>query len=513
MVNLKEKHMARQIQGFTAKSTLGPKIGLFVSTAVASLALAGCTASAPPAEASFAKAQAALENGKIDNAIMHAEAAVLAEPRNPGYRALLGASYLEAGRFESAATAFGEALELGEDDPRTVLSYALAKVATGDNQAALAELSANQNIIPPADLGLALALAGQPDRGAQYLVNAVRQGENSPKARQNLAYAYALAGNWRAARVMAAEDVPADQLDARLSDWAANARPEDYQIRVASLLGVSPAYDAGQPQHLALANFPEMSVMVAEAEAQVEAAPVQVAAAEAPARVSQSEAMLFGIENIDTAEPAAPSLATIDPDAARFVSNPVVQDAGAAPAPTPVRTPVRVAQAAAPAPAPAASAAPVAARVPAVAAAPTRGASRFVSNPVVQNVPAAAERVQPAPVRAAAPAPQQRRMAVASGSSATHLIQLGSFNSREVAEQKWGEFKRRFPDLADRDVIFTEALVNGRTYFRVAAAGFGSRSARSMCNTVKSGGVNCFAYAASSPPAGAVDRGVRVAAR
>ncbi len=501
--------MARQIQGFTANSTLGPKIGLFVSTAVASLALAGCTASAPPAEASFAKAQAALENGKIDNAIMHAEAAVLAEPRNPGYRALLGASYLEAGRFESAATTFGEALELGEDDPRTVLSYALAKVATGDNQAALAELSAHQNIIPPADLGLALALAGQPDRGAQYLVNAVRQGQNSPKARQNLAYAYALAGNWRAARVMAAEDVPADQLDARLSDWAANARPEDYQIRVASLLGVSPAYDAGQPQHLALANFPEMSVMVAEAEAQVEAAPVQVAAAEAPARVSQSEAMLFGIENIDTAQTAAPSVATVDPDTERFESNPVVQDTGAAPA----RTPVRVAQAQAPAPVPAASPAPVAARVPAVAAAPTRGASRFVSNPVVQNVPAVAERVQPAPVRAAAPVPQQRRMAVASGSSATHLIQLGSFNSREVAEQKWGEFKRRFPDLANRDVVFTEAQVNGRTYFRVAAAGFGSSSARSMCNTVKSGGVNCFAYAASSPPAGAVDRGVRVAAR
>ena len=500
--------MARQIQGFTAKSTLGPKIGLIVGTAVASIALAGCTAAAPPAQTSFARAQAALENGKIDNAISHAEAAVLADPRNPGYRALLGASYLEAGRFESAATAFGEAIELGETDSRTVLSYALAKVATGDNQAALAELNANQNSIPVADLGLAIALAGQPERGVQYLVNAVRQGESSAKARQNLAYAYALAGNWRAARVMAAEDVPADQLDARLSDWAANARPEDYQIRVASLLGVSPSYDAGLPQHLALANHPEMATMVAEAETQVEAAPAQLAAAEAPARVSQSEAMLFGIDNIDTAEAAAPSVATVDPDAARFESNPVVQ-----PAPAPARTPVRVAQA--PAPAPAASAAPVAARVPAVAAAPTGGAARFVSNPVVQNMPARAERAQPAPVRtaAAAPAPQQRRMAVASGSAATHLIQLGSFNSRAVAEQKWSEFTRRFPDLAGRDAVFTEAQVNGRTYFRVAAAGFGANSARSMCNTVKAGGVNCFAYAASSPPAGAVDRGVRVAAR
>ena len=34
--------------------------------------------------------------------LQHAEAAVLAEPRNPGYRAILGAAYLEAGRFNSA---------------------------------------------------------------------------------------------------------------------------------------------------------------------------------------------------------------------------------------------------------------------------------------------------------------------------------------------------------------------------------------------------------------------------
>ena len=54
-----------------------------------------------------------------------------ADPRNAGYRAVLGAAYLETGRFASAATAFGDALDLGDQDPRTVLSYALAKVATG----------------------------------------------------------------------------------------------------------------------------------------------------------------------------------------------------------------------------------------------------------------------------------------------------------------------------------------------------------------------------------------------
>lgn len=168
----------------------------------------------------------------------------------------------------------------------------------------------------------------------------------------------------------------------------------------------------------------------------------------------------------------------------------------------------------APAPTPAATA-PVAKPQPAPAARPApRPAPRFVSNEVVQKVaaPAApAPRVAalPAPTQSSAPARTQR----ASGSVDTHLVQLGSFNSREVAEQKWREFQRRYPSLKGRDVVITEAQVNGRTYFRVAAGGFGARDARSMCGSVKASGGGCFAYAKSSPPAGAVKRSVRVAAR
>ena len=477
--------MARRNLSQSGNRSSGPKIALFMSTALVSLALAGCTASAPPAQVSFAKAQAALEDGKADRAIIHAEAAVLAEPRNGGYRALLGAAYLESGRFQSASTAFGDAIDLGDSDARTILSYALTKVAVGENADALNMLSEFEGVIPAADLGLALALAGQPERGVHHLINNVRNGENSAKSRQNLAYAYALAGNWRAARVMAAEDVPADQLDARLSDWAENARPEDYQVRVAGLLGVSPVSDDGQPQYLSLSNFPSQPMLVAEAE-DMSADEVIVAAA----RPSQSEAMAFGIDGIDTVESSS------------------VQTARPAP--------VRVAAAPAPAPAPvaAASPSPSAVSMPAVAAAPSRSAPRFISNAMVQNVPAPAARASApaAPTRVATPAPQ-RRMAVATGSAATHLVQLGSFDTRAVAESKWREMKSRWPQLADHDVMITEAKVNGATFFRVAAAGFGSRSARSMCNSVKSAGGGCFAYAASSPPAGAVDRGVRIAAR
>jgi septal ring-binding cell division protein DamX len=194
--------------------------------------------------------------------------------------------------------------------------------------------------------------------------------------------------------------------------------------------------------------------------------------------------MLFGIDGIDTvAETRATPIESVDP--------------------TPVAQSTR-------APAVAAAATPA-------AATPQRSTMRFVSQEVAQKVPTPVQRAStPAPTRVAAasqPEAEPRRTPVATGSADTHLIQLGSFDSREVAEQKWNEFKRRFPALSAHDVVITEALVNGRTYFRVAAAGFGSRSAASMCGTVKASGVGCFAYAKTNPPAGAVDRGVRIAAR
>ncbi|MEL6877391.1 MAG: tetratricopeptide repeat protein, partial [Pseudomonadota bacterium] len=297
----------------------GPKMSLIISTALASVALSGCTtASAPPAQTSFSKAQVALGKGQVDKAVSHAEAAVLAEPRNAGFRAMLGAAYLESGRFQSAATSFEDALELGDNDPRTVLSYALAKTALGDNASALAKLNEWQSDIDPADLGLAYALAGQPERGVHILTNALRGGQNTAKVRQNLAYTYSLAGNWRAARVMAAEDVPAGQLNERIAEWAEQSRPEAYQTRIAGLLQVSPTTDNGQPQYLALSNFPSQGMMVAEAAAQ---APVA-------AEPNETEALAFNISSgADPVEPTPVAPASAEAAAPATVA-----------APAPVRT-------------------------------------------------------------------------------------------------------------------------------------------------------------------------------
>jgi Flp pilus assembly protein TadD len=449
-----------------------PRLALAVSTAIAAIALTGCmTAAAPRADVSFSKAQHALEKGQLSKAIAHAEAAVLADPRNPGARALLGAAYLESGRFESAATTFGDALDLGDENPRTVLSFALAKAALGEGRAAAAALDEFAKLIDPADLGLALALAGQPERGVHVLVNAVRSSdEASPKLRQNLAYAYALAGNWRAARVMAEEDVPVDQVDLRLTQWAATAAPEQSLQRVAGLLNIAPRADAGQPARLALANFPADEVLFAEAAAQAPAAVVAEAAAPAPS----------------PAPAPAPAPAPVAV-AAKASPAPTITFAEAFASPAPTVQTVRVADA----------------RV------------RFVSNPVVQQLPARAE---PAgrPASRVSDTNSDRRVAAATPSDAelgSHLVQLGAYNSKNEAERGWAVLQSKFPQLKSHKLVITEAVVNGRTFWRVAAEGFGPNSAKALCSTVKSGGRGCFTYAAANPPAGAVQRDVRMAAR
>jgi tetratricopeptide (TPR) repeat protein len=472
--------MERTFKSRSLANRASPMLALVIPAALAGVSFASYGAAAAPqsADTLVAKAETALKSGQADKAIAPAEAAVAADPLNADTRALLGAAYLGSGRFMAAAATFEDALDLGHEDTRTVLSYALAKTAIGDGRVAVAALDEARGRLSAADYGLALALAGQADRGVKVLVDAVRFEEATPKLRQNLAYAYALAGNWRAARVMAAEDVPAGQVDARMVEWAATAAPDQFQQRVASLLKVTPATDMGQPAHLALANF-------RTAPALAQAAPVPPAAAPATPRIPDSFAASFAEE-----APRAPTT-RVDP------------------------TPVRVAQAA-----------------PAAPAAATSGAITFVSNPVVQALPNTASRPAPVPqrrmaattantapvaaVRAPAPAPAAAPAAreVASDQSLnSHLVQLGSYNSKIEAERGWNAMKAKFPQLKDHDVVITEALVNGRTFFRVAAAGFGPKSAAGMCGTLKSAGRGCFAYLASRPPAGAVDKGVRLASR
>ena len=84
-------------------------VRLAVTTALATTGLAGCSGKVvPTASHSAAKAELALQKGKASKAVQHAEAAVLASPRDAGARTLLGNAYLESGRFQSAAQSFAD---------------------------------------------------------------------------------------------------------------------------------------------------------------------------------------------------------------------------------------------------------------------------------------------------------------------------------------------------------------------------------------------------------------------
>jgi Flp pilus assembly protein TadD len=407
--------------------------------------LAGCAAQGMTVRGNSAEAaRLALSKGNGEKAIVNAEAAVAASPRDVALRVLLAQAYFKSGRFQSAATTYDDAMKLGDNSARTALSLALAQIGAGQQQAALAVLDDWRGEIPASDLGLALALAGEPERGVSVLADALRGGENTPKVRQNLAYAYALAGRWKEARIMASQDVQADKLDDRLTEWAASVAPEQYQRRVAVLLNTPMRRDAGQPAMLALANNPAMEQLAAEATANP-AAPVAVA----------------------VKMPSAPATSELAP-------------VGEAPAT--VAAPLAVAEA---------LAAPV--EVAAAPAAKGEGL-QFVSQPVIQVASAAAQQSVARPVRAGA---VQRAVPVTA--NGTHMVQLGSFSSPQGARRAWGIYSARNASLSGYRMNITPAVVHGKNVWRVAAAGItGAGTANGLCSSVKKHGGACFAYAAPS---------------
>ncbi|WP_421852887.1 tetratricopeptide repeat protein [Novosphingobium sp.] len=415
-----------------------------LTTALAAGLLSGC-ATGGPNHAKFASsAQAELGKGSPDKAVALAEQAVLASPRNAAYRTLLGSAYLRAGRFEAARQAFDEAMQLGEDGSKAALSLALADIALGRGNDAVDTLNTYRDSLPASDYGLAMAMAGQTQTGISTLTDALRNGENTPKVRQNLAYAYALDGSWGEAKLMAQQDVPADKLNERLQTWAVMARPEDTRRRVASLLGAPAEANGDQPTALALANFPEPSKLADEAAAK--AATQQTATGDA-AELAKAAATAIPAPQADPATP-----------------QPALADASTAPAPAKLA---------------ALDAPPPAAPAPALVQAPVVQ-QEMVSHPVVQPVHEARKAAAAAPVAA----------------HGSHVVQLGSFSSADGAQRAWRHFAARNRSLAGYHSQITQVAVNGRQFWRVQAVGFsGFASARQMCQSVKAKGGVCLVMA------------------
>jgi len=143
----------------------------------------------------------------------------------------------------------------------------------------------------------------------------------------------------------------------------------------------------------------------------------------------------------------------------------------------------------------------------------------------ISSTPAAPRIVLPKPVVAATVAtPKHKARPVAAKPSSAfqaafvrkpgaYSVQLGSYSNLAFANDAWTRFQKRHPELKGADRAVTKATVNGKTFYRVAAAGFARDSAASFCAGVRKSGGGCLAYATARVLPGAASTSTRVAAR
>lgn len=416
------------------------------------------------------RAMAALNSNDVPTAIQFAERAVEQTPDDAGFRALLGNAYFAAGRFASAEAAFKDSLAIYSNQPHVILKLALVETALGKNDQAVAFLHAARGALDASNYGLALALAGQPDQAVEVLEAAARQPGADATVRQNLALAHALSGDWTEAKTIASQDVPADQLDARIQQWMQLASPKSPAEQVAALVGVKPApSDQGQPVRLALRKD---DTLLAEAPPAPKPAPAPVVEA-APAPQPQVA---------EAAQAPAPAPAPAPVEAPKFVQavaapadRPEVTPAvaPAAPAPKPVRKPVM-----------AEASMPKAVPMAMMAAAAPEAPSAFLAFMPKEAAEA------PRPVAKKRRAAKQHR-APQHGDT---VVQLGAYRSADYVTAAWNKLTREYPALREYLPLRArfESPKNG-TYWRLSIQGFGTqREAIARCKMLKSNGGACF---------------------
>ena len=389
------------------------------------------------------RALAALNSNNVPLAIQFAEQAVEKTPNDAGFRALLGSAYFAGGRFKSAEAAYKDALSIYSNQPQVVLKLALVEIAQGKNAEALSYLEAGRDVLDPADYGLAVALAGQPQQAIDVLQGAARSENADSRVRQNLALAYALAGDWTNARTVAAQDVQGDQLDARIHQWMQLATPGNQSTAVASLIGVTPAaVDPGQPTRLAL-NKTDTRM--------AEAVP---APAPTPAPATQPEQVAVAVP------PPAPVAVAPAP--------PPVELAAAAPAPESmpyVNVPAKK-----PAKAPAKS-----------AAAPSKKPS--VGPTKTAEVRRGSTSGKGASVRA---------VALNRGNSSA-VVQLGAYSSAKSVLAAWNIKARKYHSLVSYTPMSARFASPKGNFYRLSVKGFGSvNEAIALCSSLRRAGGSCF---------------------
>lgn len=438
------------------------------------------------------KALAALNANDFAKAIELAERAVAKSPRDAGFRALLGNAYFGAGRFSSAEQAYRDSLSLYASQPQVMLKLALVEISLGRPAEARELIDYAHESLDPADYGLAMALAGRPNDAIQVLRQAAGGVTSDPRVRQNLALAYALAGDWVNARVVAAQDVAPQDVDARIQQWmelaSYGSKPA---ARIAALTGVTPVQsDPGQPTQLALAAPVDRGT--AQAAAQAIDAP---AVATSPAPAAASDVVTFAPPPPPPYEAPAAAPAPLVVAASAPVE--IEPQQGSLTVKLPEAQPV-------PEAAPA-----IAAAAPAYVA-PPPAEFPFVE---VKQRPARAKPAAPArraTVQAAAatkPRAPVSRAALRTGTSSV-VVQLGAYGSAERVMKAWNAAARKYAGLDGYVPVSARISAPKGIFYRLSVRGFGNPAeAAKLCGSIKRSGGACFVRGAAG------DRPVQFASR
>jgi Flp pilus assembly protein TadD len=417
------------------------------------------------------RALMALNAKDVTTAIDFAERAVANTPDDAGFRAILGNAYFAAGRFWSAESAYKDSLSIYSNQPQVILKLALVETALGKKDEAAAFLQAGRSVLDASNYGLALALAGRPADAIRVLEAAAREQGADATVRQNLALAHALAGDWTEARIIAAQDVPADKLDSRLHQWMQLASPKKPAEQVAALVGVTPAaVDHGQPLRLALRKTDTMLAQAAPVAHTpvIDVAPAPVAQ---PAPLPEPEPQVAQAAPPPAPEPIVEAIA-----APAAVAVPAPEIAFAPPAPEPAPEPV-VAEAPASSPV-----ALIAAAAHQVSTAATREVKSVVAALMPKKV--APQFQRPKPPHAVV------RDAVGPGDA---IMQLGSYRSPEQVTAGWNRLTKRYPALRAYFPLRARFDSANGTYWRLSIQGFASqREAIARCRELKGNGGQCF---------------------
>ncbi|WP_159979728.1 SPOR domain-containing protein [Roseobacter cerasinus] len=104
-------------------------------------------------------------------------------------------------------------------------------------------------------------------------------------------------------------------------------------------------------------------------------------------------------------------------------------------------------------------------------------------------------RVQQAAFVSTAPSAEVEAAAIPSG---TRLVQLGAFDSADVARSEWGRLQGRFGEyMQNKSRVVQQTDSGGRSFYRLRAMGFVDLAdARRFCSALKAEGADCIPVAA-----------------